>query len=632
MLYLRLQKLILSGINASTSQNISAYTKEFLGYLSFTIQQIPDLTSRNARPIYKSLAQITRKSATVGTIDESLTSSLLTCVLTPLSAMTKQTPIAYEAFACEYLTLEELTRPPFAPTWLEHIAESVNYKVLARSLTETMSSPNYNGFTEMLNPKKRVNLLACLIHFHRLAHQHKRDFAYSSNKDYISVISTLLSSVANLTTLGSSLRNDFSGESQRDPSDMDLIEENSFAQQQILSLVNQENISSLLGSTGQKTTGLTGGSHMDDEAKQLASFALTLLRFFPKKGDEIRMWLYLGSSSNTSVSTPEERVPAIKYFWQAVKSTAVFSAISQDSEAAVRLLRPKNNNLTGSWGRPRLNITPEVARDDWRLILVFFELYTFVLKLMDDEEFFSPAAAISKPGAVSTWASHNALLLDDIRVLTTFLKNLGFSMYFNALEIVSSDERDNRTTGSISSYFGVSSPSKSLETEQAPTKPVEITVAGLPGITIDYAKGLVTGLLRMLYERDSRRPFLPKGHWLMTSRFDMEGFIPAVVEEEEKRHKIQEEEDEDDAHFDAEDDNRDALLIGTSHSARLRHAERLKRQQRKLSRMRYLQAVAPRLEILQNMPFFIPFETRVQIFREFVRLDQVSTLNQYICH
>lgn len=37
-----------------------------------------------------------------------------------------------------------------------------------------------------------------------------------------------------------------------------------------------------------------------------------------------------------------------------------------------------------------------------------------------------------------------------------------------------------------------------------------------------------------------------------------------------------------------------------------------------------MQAVAPRLEILQNMPFFIPFTTRVKIFREFVHLDMTK--------
>ncbi len=58
------------------------------------------------------------------------------------------------------------------------------------------------------------------------------------------------------------------------------------------------------------------------------------------------------------------------------------------------------------------------------------------------------------------------------------------------------------------------------------------------------------------------------------------------------------------------------------------HMQRLQRQQRHLSRQRQMQAVAPRLEILQNMPFFIPFETRVHIFREFVALDKVSYPNR----
>jgi ubiquitin-protein ligase E3 C len=535
-----------------------------------------------------------------------------------------QTLLTYEAFACEYLILEDLARPPLAPKWLETLADSVNYKLLASSLTTTVASPDYHGYKELQDSRQRVNLLACLIYFHHLAHQHQKEMAYASNNDYVAVIMRLMSSVSDSATFSGAQGGDYAGEGLKEPYGTDLVPNESFAQQQILSLVKQENIMGLIGDAGRSTSGLSGGPRMDDEAKQLASFALTLLRLFPRKGDEIRMWLYLGSSVNGTVSTDEERTPAIKYFWQAVKPTGVFNAISHESEAAIPLLLAKDSDFSSpnSWRRTRLNVDPDLARDEWRVILMFFELYTFVLKLMDDEEFFSPSTTISKPGSVSTWASQNALPLDDVKLLITFLKNLGFAMYFNSSELISSDERNGRGAGSISSYFSVSSTSKTFDGDSVSVRPTEVTVAGLPGITIDYAKGLVTGLLRMLYERDSRRPFLPKEYWLMTARFDMEGFIPVVVEEEEKRHKIQEEDDEDDAHFDDEDDGHDAV-IGASHSARLRHAERLKRQQRKLSRMRYLQAVAPRLEILQNMPFFIPFETRVQIFREFVRLDQV---------
>jgi ubiquitin-protein ligase E3 C len=299
-------------------------------------------------------------------------------------------------------------------------------------------------------------------------------------------------------------------------------------------------------------------------------------------------------------------------------------------------LKPAEQS-NSSWQAPRLSRADQEKldsiQDDWRVILVFLELYTFVLKLMDDEEFFSGSSlhGNARSEAASTWAGHNALPLQDVQWLTSFLKNLGFAMYFNAAEISDMGERDSNASGSISSYFRVSSANGGPQASAEEKKPREFTVAGLSGMSLDYVKGLVTGLLRMIYERDSRRKFLPKDHWLMTSRFDMEGFIPAVVAEEENRHRVQEEDDADvdDQGYDEDDEYEGhprGHLIGTQRELRTRHLERLRRQQRRASRKRYLQAVAPRLEILQNLPFFIPFETRVQIFRDFVRLDQVSLI------
>ena len=130
----------------------------------------------------------------------------------------------------------------------------------------------------------------------------------------------------------------------------------------------------------------------------------------------------------------------------------------------------------------------------------------------------------------------------------------------------------------------------------------------------------------------SRRKFLPRDHWLMTKYFEMDRFIPAVVEEEEHRHQIQESYESYEANdrsqgrydidMDDNDDDDRVALVGNSHAQQVRRAEHLKRQQRKASRRKQLESVAPRLEILQNMPFFIPFATRVQIFRHFVALDQ----------
>lgn len=112
----------------------------------------------------------------------------------------------------------------------------------------------------------------------------------------------------------------------------------------------------------------------------------------------------------------------------------------------------------------------------------------------------------------------------------------------------------------------------------------------------------------------------------MTTQFDMDGFIPAVVVEEENRHQVQEADDEEGPEeleggneISESADN----IIGTRRTQQMRRIEMLQRQQRRASRRKYLEKVTPRLEILQNMPFFIPFATRVQIFREFVTLDQI---------
>lgn len=127
----------------------------------------------------------------------------------------------------------------------------------------------------------------------------------------------------------------------------------------------------------------------------------------------------------------------------------------------------------------------------------------------------------------------------------------------------------------------------------------------------------------------SRRKFLPRDHWLMTKWFEMDRFIPAVVAEEEHKNEIQDSYGPDannpDIQIDDEDTEEENAdnLIGTRRTQQVRNIERLRRQQRKSSRKKYLESVTPRLEILQNMPFFIPFPTRVQIFREFVRLDQL---------
>ncbi|KXL48997.1 MAG: hypothetical protein FE78DRAFT_86631 [Acidomyces sp. 'richmondensis'] len=368
---------------------------------------------------------------------------------------------------------------------------------------------------------------------------------------------------------------------------------NTFLDEQLKSLVHQHSIRDLLV---RDSDTLQGGN-----AQVLAGYALTLLRCFPGRADDIRMWLYRGPSK----SDPND-VPATIYFWEACKGSSTFSMIRHDSRNVLHLLKAAGTIS---------------SKEEWTVILIFLELYTFLLKIMNDEEFMGHTSG----------GRNSAIPVDDVAALVTFLKNLGFELLFHFSELTKNDasSSNDSSISTLSRHFGTGAVYEPPE-HTAERKP--LTIAGLPGITIDYLKTLVTGLLRAIYERDSRRHFLPTDHWLMTDHFDMTAFIPSVVAEEESRHVVQEEDDEDrDPEDEAPDDFNDVAFGArgtmTGQNRALRSQAARARAQRKASRRRYLETVAPRLEILQNMPFFIHFTTRVEIFRQFVLLDQRKRRN-----
>lgn len=365
---------------------------------------------------------------------------------------------------------------------------------------------------------------------------------------------------------------------------------NTYLYQQVSSLLDKHAVQNLLAGHQNEVGGST-------DAQVLAGYALTLLRCFPSKADDIRMWLHLGS--NNSDVTPTQ------FLWDAAKVSAIFSEVWKTSRGVVALLKTA--------------LPTQQQKDDWTLVLVFLEMFTFDLKIMDDEEFMGNSPVSKRNSAVP---------IADVSRLVTFLKNLGFTLYYDAAELNEATLPRREEASQAARRF------KSTSERALATETKSLTVAGLPGLTIDYLKGLVTGLLRAIYERDSRRKFLLPDHWLMTDRFDMTMFIPGVVAEEESRNQVREQDDED------RDDESDDDLEPTANIGRLggayardrilRSQEARARAQRKASRKRYLESVAPRLEILQNMPFFIPFHTRVQIFRQFVRHDQEKRRNGHV--
>lgn len=610
LLYLRLEKAVLAALErTNNSIRSSSDLSVFLELLMLSTTYGPARDLQQASRYYEAIQNVTLDYVQK---DCELGPELVQATAAPLRKLSARTLESYEAFACCYLTASGLLNPQYLQSSLPQIADSVNYKLLATAVSALTQAPNFQGHAHLSECASRLTLLSFFIYFHRHAHSFASPEAYSADANFVMVVPALLGSVADEFQVDTPEED---WDDERKTGRRKRYVSNSFCRQQLASLIEESSLSSLLRSTEYAASA-------DGDARQLAVFALTLLRFFPRSGDEIRFRLFRGSSSSSR--------PAIKYFYQASRNTAIFRSILRDPKAAISLLQdPKTKSYQAPFQQ---SSTSNSIQDDWKVLLVFCELYSFVLRLMDDDEFFSASneSSVAPKAGESGSIRANALPLDAIKELTNFLKNLGFTMYFNAADITGPLERDMGSPGvGLSSYFRshVASETPNSPTEKS-SEPSVLSIGGISGMSLEYVKGLVTGLMRMIYDRDSRRKFLPKDHWLLTSRPLMDGFTKSVAAEEENRNQLF----EDDEDIDSEDDllGADINLIGEGRARQVRAQLRLEQQQKNASRKRYLQAVAPRLEILQNMPFVIPFETRVQIFRDFVSLDMVKRRNGHI--
>jgi ubiquitin-protein ligase E3 C len=574
-------------------------------------------------------------------------------VMALLRPITANTLVAYGAFATQYLTVADTGDT----LGLEYL-DSLNYKLLAKALTLVVEeSPTKVSAAGSLLSGDKNKLLWLLAHFIFLHRRLGGSQSIAQESDYAKVVSTLLSHTAEELLSRPDSDNPLASHTYRD----DPIPP--FVREQIDSLRQQNSITGILSYLGRTYSnthsvrpetnyGAVGrqcsvdgipsdAEESSDTAKSLATYALTLLRVFPKKAEEIRLWLYRGSSElKASTGTS-----ALEYFWLASRESLVFRKILQSHRAVLGLLKPPSaGNQMGRAAPSRFET--DSWKQEWNIIFLFLEMYAFVLKYMDDEEFLS-AGEVRGEGIVYADASptrDGALPLQEVAEMTIFLKNLGFALYWHA-----SDFTDNSPDSStLGMYLGTTNPEGA---PKAPSRPRDRNLPGTQSVSIAHLKDIVTGVLRMLHERDSRRNIFPKDHWLMTSQLDLTGFIPAVVAEEEKRHEMQdEEEQEEDIFNDAELDNgaldtssgwdrpnsfrplgRNDYGYGQSHDPQqARRLEVLKQRQEQAKRKRQLELLAPRLEILRNLPFFIPFETRVQIFRQFVYRDQLRRRNGFV--
>ncbi|OAP55709.1 hypothetical protein AYL99_09861 [Fonsecaea erecta] len=604
----------------TTDERLS-YGPKILKTITMLAGYIPDEIAKDSVIYFEVIDLALRRQE-----EETWLRSSLEAIAALLRSPSTHKQTAYTAFARQFLTKGSFSG---RRDILKELSPSLSLQELAQAMTKEVEDPDGSG-TRTLTDTQLLWQLAHLIYIHDILHK-----GYEGQSTYIEAVSALLGECANDVA------------ERMDLTDQHMLNDGiktgaeplpGFVRDMLSRLLQQDGLRAILKEAGSSpTSGKTSDDTDFDSAKRLANFAVALLRAFPARAQDIRMSLYqspVRSVENADMST-------IQYFWNTARTTSVFGKIAQDYRVVLSVLRdaaPKTNQI----GQAPLS-RDEIARwrDEWRIILLFLELYTFVLKFMDDDDFFSYErlhAFGAAAGSPTSLLSRKGMLpLEQVALMTIFLKNLAFTLYWNAADLVESNDQEEELA--ISALFGRPGRSSVKNTEKK-----QLNLTG-NGVSQGYLKGLVTGLLRMLHERDSRRSFVPPDHWLMTNQVSMAGFISAVVAEEEKKHELDGEDDteeeQDELDRDVEIDRSvgstagEALLssifgIRPSHVPRSRAsrmAEWAEKQRLQVRKKRQLEAVAPRLEILRNLPFFIPFETRVQIFREFVQRDQVRRRN-----
>lgn len=407
--------------------------KDALRLLPWLGESIPELVDAS---YYAALSRVTTSS------DDASPEWILTAVLTPLRQTRNKMSLgeSYRMFAANYLTTPELP-DRLGKAGFEVLRAGVNIGTLVSSmeaLSDTWAGAEVEGRLWMLSYIIDFSLRRTVIDLTGEASKSIEE------RNYIRVLSLLLSSVAReagkrMDIEDVSMEN--SDSEDEDPSESQPVRQPlpSFVKSRLQGLIQQSSVSSVFNQTISSDC---------VDAKILASFALTLLLVFPARKQEVRMWLCLSETADGA--------SAVRFLWDAVKRTALFTGITKEYRIAVESLKKRTASDTSD-------------DEEWNLILLFVELYGFLLIVMDDDEFFAGGRGGKK---------ERQLPLQDIGQMSIFLKNLAFAMYWSGGEIMGEDKP--RGIGG------------------------EVFFGGDSGKVWDvaYLRGQVTGLLRLVYTRE----------------------------------------------------------------------------------------------------------------------------------
>ncbi|KAL6892857.1 hypothetical protein HDV57DRAFT_507423 [Trichoderma longibrachiatum] len=522
---------------------------------------------------------------------------LLESLPAPLGAGEGSERDAYRAFALRFLAAENLQ---LFEKNIELVAQTINTEKLAMVILEA-----YNGKPDSLPEKDRLFWL--LAHYIDLSRAQKRS---TQNLVHFTATFTQLSALSSDISIRISTQ---PSSDQRDDATTDslVFPSSSYVSVQLLRLIDSNGISNLLHDFSMSLAQSSGRELEGSEL--LAGYILALLQSFPSKADDTRMRLFL-----EEIPTAEGNTPIVKFLWQMMTRTSVFQKLRTESERPAKIL---HRYFYGASSQQSVH----AEEQEWRIILLFLELYTFILRISDDEDFLSGIyPQVLSSDAPQSRTRSCSLALKDVEALITFLKNTSFTLHYSVQEITQTRAAvDASTQARLDLYWG--DPSKN------PGEPKDTNQSSISRVStkldLESLRAIITSALKMLYERDSRKHFLPADHWLMTSKLEKEDFIGAVIAEEERQVQEQADGSDAEADEDAEASYADGFGMHSSFAAqrlsRNVRLERIKANQIRAQRERRLAEMGPKLELLKHIPFVVPFETRVMIFRQFIYLDRL---------
>ncbi|PWN33747.1 HECT-domain-containing protein [Meira miltonrushii] len=360
-------------------------------------------------------------------------------------------------------------------------------------------------------------------------------------------------------------------------------------------IVSQDHLSALLTASAK---------HPTSTREALCAFLASSLQSWDSQTQEkiLACVAYRYGGSATASSSAQSRAPSTHSIGGLVRE--LWRGWIRGSKLARGL---SNEALQGR--RALITIlSDETLKSAWPCLIVLCHLYSRSLLTIGDDEFYPDEGrhATSTAGSNAS-GMRNPLTLDEVITLSGLLRNLAFAMYW---------------------FEGTGGPLNDLSHN---------SVVGMGKMDLLSLRDTVTRLLQQLHQRDSRRRFAPDNHWLMNSELDLNSFIQSVVMEEDELNKKQDEgltdggdtmdveEDEvdeidrDDEPME-EDENDASSADRPAISSRLANHRPLGSRKRGLT-ARSLAYLSPRLGVLNNIPFVIPFEVRVEIFHQFTALD-----------